>query len=116
MERDSPDSGMTLASIPGHIKQKNCSKCGVAFHCASESSGIKCWCDDLPKLFPLVDRDCLCPACFGDAITEQRSQPKRALVEGEDYYAEGKVIVFTARYHLRRGYCCGRGCRHCPYR
>lgn len=37
------------------------------------------------------------------------------LVDGEDYYYEGEMIVFTARYHLRRGYCCKRGCRHCPY-
>jgi Family of unknown function (DUF5522) len=37
------------------------------------------------------------------------------LVEGEDYYREGACVVFTARYHLRRGYCCESGCRHCPY-
>jgi len=24
-------------------------------------------------------------------------------------------MVFTAAYHLKRGYCCGNGCRHCPY-
>ena len=39
-----------------------------------------------------------------------------ALVEGEDFYREGAAIVFTARYHLKRGYCCESGCRHCPYR
>lgn len=38
-----------------------------------------------------------------------------ALVEGEDYYTERGMIVFTARYHLKRGYCCGSGCRHCPF-
>lgn len=38
-----------------------------------------------------------------------------ALVAGEDYYLERGFLVFTARYHLRRGYCCGSGCRHCPY-
>jgi hypothetical protein len=38
------------------------------------------------------------------------------LVEGEDFYWEGAALVFTARYHLRRGYCCESGCRHCPYR
>lgn len=37
------------------------------------------------------------------------------LVAGEDYYSEGAVIVFTARYLLRRGHCCESGCRHCPY-
>ncbi len=38
-----------------------------------------------------------------------------SLVEGEDFYVEGATLVFTARYHLRRGYCCESGCRHCPY-
>jgi hypothetical protein len=37
------------------------------------------------------------------------------LVEGEDFYWEGAVMVFTARFLLRRGYCCENGCRHCPY-
>jgi len=32
-----------------------------------------------------------------------------------DYYAENGLIVFTRTYHLRRGYCCQSGCRHCPY-
>ena len=38
------------------------------------------------------------------------------LVEGEDYYWEGTAMVFTARFHLRRGYCCESNCRHCPYK
>ena len=38
------------------------------------------------------------------------------LVEGEDYYWEGAAMVFTARFHLRRGYCCESNCRHCPYK
>jgi len=42
--------------------------------------------------------------------------PTYPLKEGEDYYREGAFVVFTARYHLRRGYCCESGCRHCPYR
>jgi uncharacterized protein DUF5522 len=33
---------------------------------------------------------------------------------GEFYY-DGPYIVFTEAYHLRRGYCCQSGCRHCPY-
>ena len=37
-----------------------------------------------------------------------------ALREG-DFYLEGGNMVFTAAYHLRRGYCCGSRCRHCPY-
>jgi Family of unknown function (DUF5522) len=33
----------------------------------------------------------------------------------EDFYYEGPYLVFTAAYHLKRGYCCHSGCRHCPY-
>jgi hypothetical protein len=40
---------------------------------------------------------------------------KVELVEGVDFYREGAAIVFTETYHLRRGYCCESGCRHCPY-
>ena len=48
-------------------------------------------------------------------MTKAAKQPP-PLVEGEDFYWEGAALVFTARYHLRRGYCCESGCRHCPYR
>lgn len=33
----------------------------------------------------------------------------------EDFYMENGYVVFTAAYHLKRGVCCGSGCRHCPY-
>lgn len=33
----------------------------------------------------------------------------------EDYYVEHGCVVFTEAYLLRRGACCGNGCRHCPY-
>jgi len=38
------------------------------------------------------------------------------LVEGRDYYIENGYWVFTEKYLLERGQCCGSGCRHCPYR
>lgn len=39
-----------------------------------------------------------------------------AMKEHKDYYwsAEG-YKVFTEAYHLKRGYCCQSGCKHCPY-
>jgi hypothetical protein len=39
----------------------------------------------------------------------------RAPLERGDYYLEGENLVFTAAWHLKRGFCCGSGCRHCPY-
>ena len=36
--------------------------------------------------------------------------------ENEDfYYNELGYKVFTEKYHLKRGYCCKSGCKHCPY-
>ncbi|HEV7620618.1 MAG TPA: DUF5522 domain-containing protein [Flavisolibacter sp.] len=38
------------------------------------------------------------------------------LSEGKDYYInEQGLLVFTSKYLLERGYCCGSGCKHCPY-
>ena len=41
--------------------------------------------------------------------------PVSPRLDPEDYYMEGPYMVFTAAYHLKRGYCCGSACRHCPY-
>lgn len=40
----------------------------------------------------------------------------QSLTEGVDFYynAEG-FMVLTEKFLLDRGYCCGNGCRHCPY-
>ena len=40
----------------------------------------------------------------------------KQLIEGEDYYMlpDGR-LVFSAKYHLDRGYCCGKGCLSCPF-
>jgi hypothetical protein len=36
--------------------------------------------------------------------------------EGLDYYFnEDGNMVLTEHYLLNRGYCCGNGCKHCPY-
>jgi hypothetical protein len=34
----------------------------------------------------------------------------------DEFYFDGPYLVFTAVYHLRRGFCCNSGCRHCPYK
>ncbi|MGB3184042.1 MAG: DUF5522 domain-containing protein [Cyclobacteriaceae bacterium] len=44
---------------------------------------------------------------------KNKNQP--AILEEKDYYMENGFLVFTERYHLKRGYCCQSGCRHCPY-
>ena len=46
---------------------------------------------------------------------EEQKTPAEDLRD-EDFYYEGSYLVFTAAYHLKRGYCCNSGCRHCPYK
>jgi hypothetical protein len=37
-------------------------------------------------------------------------------LESDEYYtSEEGYIVFTEKYHLKRGYCCKSNCKHCPY-
>jgi hypothetical protein len=41
---------------------------------------------------------------------------KRPNLDEEDYYLSPEgYIIFTEKYHLKRGYCCKSGCKHCPY-
>ncbi len=36
--------------------------------------------------------------------------------EADDYFFnDDGFVVFTAKYLLERGYCCGNGCKNCPY-
>ncbi len=96
--------------------EKKCGHCDALFVCAAYS-GTLCWCEELPRRPPLGQSDCFCERCLREARTTQMEPDSpHQLVEGEDYYTEGPAIVFTATYHLRRGYCCESGCRHCPYR
>jgi iron complex transport system substrate-binding protein len=56
------------------------------------------------------------PAEFANAYqTVDVALLKGELDEDNDYYIERGAMVFTASYLKRRGYCCGSGCRHCPY-
>jgi len=60
------------------------------------------------------------PPSSGSPPDRNSAEPEAARVAQElapeDFYYEGPYLVFTADYHLRRGYCCNSGCRHCPYR
>jgi len=46
-------------------------------------------------------------------MSDYSNKPK---LDPEDfYYSEDGYIVFTEKYHLKRGHCCKSGCKHCPY-
>jgi hypothetical protein len=111
----------------------DCPKCGTRVKCAADQPD-KCWCAAYPAVLPLTEKvdACLCPACLRDEVLKnidlyiaEVKQGKRkneaakfttsAVVEGIDYYMDNGMFVMTAWFHLKRGRCCGSGCRHCPY-
>lgn len=111
------------SKMPSEKSQiKSCEKCGQEFACGANEGGT-CWCFNLGPLdeLPYEYKECLCPDCLKDFL---KSEPTKSpspnktpskLKEGRDYYLENGFMVFTEQYHLDREYCCGNGCRHCPY-
>jgi Family of unknown function (DUF5522) len=49
---------------------------------------------------------------FGGDMDKKEAKLK---TDPPDFYFENGLMVFTEAYHLKRGYCCQSGCRHCPY-
>jgi hypothetical protein len=50
-----------------------------------------------------------------DSSRRSERQPQDECASLPDWYFESGLLVYTAAYHLKRGHCCGSGCRHCPY-
>ena len=46
---------------------------------------------------------------------KKKSNNMPTMEEGDFYFNEQGLMVFTEQYHLKRGYCCQNGCKHCPY-
>lgn len=46
---------------------------------------------------------------------EKRLLHNKGLLPEDYYFNANGLLVYTERYHLKRGYCCRSGCRHCPY-
>jgi len=38
------------------------------------------------------------------------------LGKDEFYYSNEGYIIFTEKYHLKRGTCCNNNCKHCPFK
>jgi hypothetical protein len=62
----------------------------------------------------LRNRQCICRKCV-ESFHQETMPAERSPLPTEDYYYDRNLMVFTATYLLRRGYCCQSGCRHCPY-
>src|SRR3972149_7235095 len=50
-------------------------------------------------------------------MSEAERLHEEACTRGKNTYIdpETRLTVLTEHYLLSRGYCCGNGCRHCPY-
>lgn len=114
--------------------KKSCPECNAELSCSC-GENFACWCSDLPNLLSFTEHNgCLCEPCLKAKIEAEIKQfvldfkagkvrntapdhdgDRKSIIEGIDYYKEGKYKVFKEWYHLRRGTCCGNSCRHCPY-
>jgi len=103
-----------------------CPLCGEANACQLCSPAAykgPCWCaqvevpEELIALVPehLRNRACICASCVEKFHVRQTMQTPRPTILGDFYFDSAGLTVFTEAYLLRRGYCCGSGCRHCPY-
>ena len=103
-----------------------CPLCGGANGCQLCTTAAykgSCWCmsanipDELLARVPaeLRNKACLCSGCVSAFHRERADARPLPVVPGDFYFDAGGLLVFTAAYLARRGYCCGSGCRHCPY-
>ncbi len=112
---------------------KRCESCTKEFTC--DASGGNCWCFKFPHILAIEpNKNCVCPECLEIKISEYVADVSfdgtfedmlkiatacqglsKRNIEGLDFYMENGFCVFTAWFLLKRGYCCEKRCRHCPY-
>lgn len=102
-----------------------CPLCGEPNECQLCSPATykgQCWCAHVEVPAGLLarvpealrNRACICQNCV-TTFHQQAARKPHAATSGDFYFDDAGRMVFTAAYHRRRGFCCGSGCRHCPY-
>ena len=133
----SPDAAKPFDYARICTQPAHCPVCSAPNRCRLETGEAykgPCWCERPTLsgaamrrlLADLPEPRCLCESCLQGIADDSeitwdelvaRSRQARVPpipIEG-DFYLEGSAVVFTEQYHLRRGFCCGNGCRHCPF-
>lgn len=134
-------TSLSLVQAERLSRGEQCPVCRGDNHCRIAKGHLytgPCWCEEInvscQTLRTLAadhfEPACLCQSCLRTVAqpTHQEEEPPEVrktpvLPESshlasneEDYYHDQNGnLVFTADYHLRRGTCCGNGCRHCPF-
>jgi hypothetical protein len=69
----------------------------------------------MPLRFKYFEVSKIMYKCHKFAVMKEQNNENK-LMEGEDFYLTPEGYkCFTEKHHLKRGYCCKSGCRHCPY-
>lgn len=113
----SNDASLDAAKCPLCGRPNECQLCTAAAYKGP------CWCatvsipEELLARVPpeLRNKACICRACVMEFQRAKEGGVAGPKLRPGDFYFDNGLMVFTAAYHLRRGYCCGNGCRHCPY-
>ncbi|HEY1786613.1 MAG TPA: cysteine-rich CWC family protein [Verrucomicrobiae bacterium] len=116
-----------LETLPANqFDSDRCPLCGNPNHCqlcAIDPHKGPCWCakveipDALLARVPhdMRNKACICRDCVMEFHRSKNSKTIQPKMAAGDFYFENGLMVLTAAAHLRRGYCCGSHCRHCPY-
>ena len=116
MTMKEPSPNPASCPLCGH--ENDCQLCSPAAYKG------QCWCasvkfpDALLEQIPPEFRNkaCLCRDCVTQFHQQAgKNAPARKLLPDDFYFDSSGLMVFTAAYHLRRGYCCDSRCRHCPF-
>ncbi|HMP82864.1 MAG TPA: cysteine-rich CWC family protein [Verrucomicrobiota bacterium] len=118
MNSRAEQSAVGAAACPLCGRPNDCRLCTTAAYKGP------CWCEsvsipeELLARVPaeLRNKACICRECVMEFHRARERENVGPRLRPGDFYFDNGLMVFTGVYHLRRGWCCDSGCRHCPYR
>lgn len=106
---------------------KHCPRCGRQFEC-KVNDVAHCQCSEVTlsnevrEFLTKTYYGCLCKYCLSELnklVERAKSHvlplQEEMLIEGLHYYKENDQKIYTEFYHILKGKCCEKGCKHCAY-